>query len=127
MTTPLIYDTGALLAAERRKPRVAALHVEALRAGTVPVVPAVVLAQAWRGGSQPELSRFLRGCHIEPDTAEIARAAGVACARAGTSDVVDAIVVVTASARNAVVLTSDPDDLRKLADVMELPLRIRPV
>lgn len=125
--TTLVYDTGMLLAAERRNRTLWLYHDESLAAGTVPVVPAVVLAQAWRGGPQPELSRFLRGCHIEPDTTEIARAAGTACAKAGTSDVVDAIVVVTAAARNALVLTSDPDDLRKLAAAMDVPLRVRTV
>lgn len=123
----VLYDTGALLAAERRREEVAALHKQILGAGVLPIVPAVVLAQVWRGGPQPELSRFLRGCHIEADSEQIARAAGAACAKAGTCDVVDAIVVVTAAARGALVVTSDPNDLRALADALDTELRLHVV
>ena len=38
-------------AAERRNRTLWLYHDESLAAGTVPVVPAVVLAQAWHGGS----------------------------------------------------------------------------
>jgi hypothetical protein len=44
----------------------------------------------------------------------VAEAAGVLCRRAGTSDVIDASVVLTALRERAVVVTSDPDDLRRL-------------
>ncbi|MGH3717551.1 MAG: hypothetical protein ACRDRI_01685 [Pseudonocardiaceae bacterium] len=60
----LLYDTGALVAAERRQPLIWRLHDRANAAGIVPVV---VLAQAWRGGSQHTLSRLLRGCRIVPN------------------------------------------------------------
>ena len=55
--TNLVYDTGALIAAERGERRMWALHAEALHRGVLPSVPAGVLAQAWRGGPQPQLSR----------------------------------------------------------------------
>jgi hypothetical protein len=63
----------------------------------VPVVPVVVLAQAWRAAPQHNLSRLLRGCRIVP------------------TDVVDALVVVTATQLAAPVVTSHPDDLTHLA------------
>jgi hypothetical protein len=44
----------------------------------------------------------------------LAEAAGVLCGRAGTSDVVDACVVLVARRERAVVVTSDVDDLRQL-------------
>lgn len=105
------YDTGALLAAERRRERMWALHEDALRRGVRPVVPAGVLAQAWRGGPQPELSRLLRGCVVDPLDEARARAAGTACAASATSDVVDSSVAVGAMRRGDTCVTSDPDDV----------------
>jgi hypothetical protein len=52
---------------------------------------------------------------VEELTDARARAAGVACARARTADVVDASVVVGALARRDLVVTSDPDDLERIA------------
>ncbi len=123
----LVYDTGALVAAERREPLIWRLHDRANAAGIVPVVPVVVLAQAWRGGPQPTLSRLLRGCRIVPDDETTGRAAGRACAAAGTSDVVDALVVVTATQLAAPVVTSDPDDLAHLADSLGTRLALHPL
>jgi hypothetical protein len=44
----------------------------------------------------------------------VARSAGELCGAAGTSDVIDATVVITARGSGDTVLTSDPDDLRRL-------------
>ena len=111
----LTYDTGALLAAEANRRDLWALHARSLLRGERPVVPAAVLGHAWRGGPQAQLSRLLRGCRIEDLDESHARASGVACARAGTRDVVDAAVVVGALARGDRVITSDPDDLERIA------------
>lgn len=62
------------------------------------------------------MSRLLAGCHVEPFDEQLARSAGVACGRAGTSDIVDAAVVVGASTRGDLVVTSDPADLRRLGE-----------
>jgi hypothetical protein len=82
------------------------------------VVPAPVLAQVWRGSHrQALLSRFLNLPMVEVDVLTEAawRAAGELCGITGTSDVVDAAVIICARARGArVVVTSDPDDLRQL-------------
>lgn len=88
----IVYDTGALLAAERRNPDFLALHDELTAARIRPIVPVVVLAQALRDGPQHQISRVLKACDILPDDQHLGRAAGVACAAASTSDVVDAIV-----------------------------------
>ena len=120
----VVYDTGALLAAERRNPDVLALHDELTAARVRPVVPVVVLAQAWRGGPQHQISRLLRGCDVIPDDQRTGRAAGVACGLSKTSDVVDAIVVATAVQRQASVVTSDPDDLSRLANAVGVNLRL---
>lgn len=120
----LVYDTGALLAAERRDPDFLALHDEATAALIRPTVPVVVLAQAWRGGPQHQISRVLEGCDILPDDAATGRAAGVVCAASGTADVVDAIVIATAVRHQAAVVTSDPRDLTRLADAIGVKIRL---
>lgn len=73
----LVYDTGALLAAERRNPDFLALHDEATAARLRPIVPVAVLAQAGRGGPHHKISRVLKACDILPDDAGTGRAAGV--------------------------------------------------
>ena len=125
--TGYTYDTGALIAAERHHRETWAIHEATLRQNRLPVVPAVVLAQAWRGGPQPLLSRLLVGCRVEPLSEDQARLAGAACAEAGTSDVVDASVVVSAASRGDAVLTSDPDDVRLIADAISAPVTIVPL
>lgn len=123
----LVYDTGALLATERGSHAMGVLHKQATSAGIRPIVPAVVLAQAWRGGPQHRLSLMLEGCQILPTGEHLARAAGTACGQARTSDIVDALVVVTAATLDATILTSDPDDLHHLADAISAKLTIRQV
>lgn len=121
----LTYDTGALIAAERGDQQVWALHQGALEEGMTPTVPAVVLAQGWRGGPQAQMSRLLSGCRVETLDEVSARSAGTACARAGTSDVVDAAVVIGAAARGDVVVTSDQQDLQRIAAALGVALRTR--
>ncbi|MGH3282393.1 MAG: hypothetical protein ACRDNW_25105 [Trebonia sp.] len=122
----IVYDTGALLAAERRNPDFLALHDEATAARIRPIVPVVVLAQAWRGGPQHQISRVLKGCDILPDDAAAGRAAGISCPASGTSDVVDANDVATAVRHQAGVVTSDPGDLTRLADAIGVKIRLFP-
>jgi predicted nucleic acid-binding protein len=122
----IVYDPGALLAAERRNPDLLALHDELTAARIRPIVPVVVLAQAWRGGPQHQISRVLKACDIIPDDERTGRAAGVACAAAGTTDVVDAIVVATAVRHQAPVVTSDPGDLTHIADAIGVKIRLFP-
>jgi predicted nucleic acid-binding protein len=120
----VVYDTGALVAAERRHPDFLALHDELTAARIRPVVPVVVLAQAWRGGPQHQISRVLKGCDIIPDDERVGRAAGVACGASGTADVVDAIVVTTAVRYQAPVVTSDSGDITRIAEALGLKIRL---
>src|SRR6266700_787724 len=92
----IVYDTGALLAAERRNPDFLALHDEVTAARIRPLVPVVVLAQAWRGGPQHQISRVLKGCDIIADDGRTGRAAGIGCAASRTADVAGALVIATA-------------------------------
>ncbi len=109
------YDAGALIAAEANRRDLWALHARALQRGRQPIVPAGVLGQTWRGGPQAQLSRLLRGCRIEDLTESRSRAAGTACARSGTDDVIDSCVVISALARDDLVVTSDPEHLAWIA------------
>ena len=116
------YDTGVLIAAERNDRFVWALHRRLLEQGNSPTVPSTVLAQAWRGGPQAQLSRLLAGCEVRSFTESQARECGRLLARGASSDVVDASAVVVARQRGEVVLTSDPDDLGPLAAALGRPL-----
>ncbi len=120
----VVYDTGALLAAERRDPDFLALHDELTAARIRPLVPVVVLAQAWRGGPQHQISRVLTGCDIVPDDERTGRAAGLACGASATADVVDAIVVTMAVRYQAPVVTSDSGDITRIADALGLKIRL---
>jgi predicted nucleic acid-binding protein len=123
----IVYDAGALLAAERRDPDFLALHDELTAARIRPIVPVAVLAQAWCGGPQHQISRVLKACDIVPDDERIGRAAGVACAASRTADVVDAIVVATAVRHQAPVVTSDPGDLTHIADAIGVKIPLYPI
>jgi len=121
--TPLVYDAGALLAAERNDRKFAVLHKTALVGGRLIFVPAPVLAQAWRGGPrQAGLAKVLKGCAVLSTDEDIAKRAGVLLGHSGTADAVDAIVVATAIKLTATVVTSDPNDLHRLADAGLHPL-----
>ncbi len=118
------YDAGALIAADRGDARVGGLHADALRRGILPTVPAAVLAQVWRGGPQPSLSRVLKGCRVEPLTEQQARAVGRLAAQSGHDDAVDLSVVEGAVRRTDVVVTSDPSDIERIAGVVGIELRV---
>jgi len=51
---------------------------------------------------------------------EEAQAVGVLCGRSGGADVVDASVALLARSERAVTVTSDPDDLLRIDETLEL-------
>jgi PIN domain len=113
--TSVVYDAGALLAAEANDRRFRIAHRQMLDEARHIIVPAPVLTQVWRGGArQALLARVLRSCKVEPTTEQVARYGGVLLAKTRTSDAVDAIVVASALPRDALIVTSDPDDLSLL-------------
>jgi hypothetical protein len=116
-----LYDTGVLIAAERGDRPMWAAHRRILEQGIRPTVPSTVFAQAWRGGPQAQLSRLLTGCDIREFTEGHARVVGRVLRDTGSSDVVDASVVVMARTRAEEVLTSDPDDLQPIAEALGRP------
>ncbi len=111
----LTYDTGALIAAERSDRLLWSLHRAALTQGLTPTVPAGVVGEAWRGGPQPQISRLLKGCVVEPLTEGQARAVGELAARSGLTDAVDLAVAEGALRRNDAVVTSNRTDIEQAA------------
>jgi hypothetical protein len=116
----IVLDTGALVALDRGDRTMWSDLKAAGLAGVDVVVPAAVVAQAWRGSSrQARLSRALSGCDVASFD-ELAREIGVLCGASGTSDVVDASVALTVSDLRATRLfTSDPEDMRHLLRVLK--------
>src|SRR6266700_45027 len=108
----LVLDAGAFLATERGDRDVAALVKRERLAGRVPVTHGGVVAQIWRGG---------RGGQVP-----VGRLAGLLLARSGMSDAIDAAVIcLTADGDD--VLTSDPSDLRSLAEAAGVHVELIPV
>lgn len=118
-----MLDAGALVAFERNDRRVRRLiEIAAERDGSV-YVPAGVVGQVWRDGSrQARLARLLKSGLLDVRDLDLdeSRAAGSLCGTAGTADVIDASVALLARRHHAAVVTSDPNDLRRLD--AQLPL-----
>ncbi|HEY6462872.1 MAG TPA: hypothetical protein VIY73_22030 [Polyangiaceae bacterium] len=102
-----------------------ALLKNELAASRVPVTHGGIVGQAWRGGAgrQARLARFLPGVTIVPLDADLGKRAGVLLGKTRMQDVVDAALVLLASHGDSV-LTSDPEDLARLADAAGLELEI---
>lgn len=114
----LTFDSGALLAFEAHDRRLDVLIQRAKDLGRSIVIPAGVLAQVWRGRGprQARLAALLSGSKVlvQELTSDRAKVVGQLCGRSGTADVIDASVVIAAWTNGRVVVTSDPDDIRRL-------------
>lgn len=111
----LVLDAGAFLAVERNDRAIVA-RLRAARKQHVDLrTTAIVLGQVWRDpqGRQARLARLLRAVDVRPVDERMGRRAGVLLARAGTSDPIDATVVLAAENGDRI-LTSDPSDIRRL-------------
>lgn len=62
----LVYDAGMLIALESGDRHRWAQHSRTANDNMEVLVPVGVLAQVWRGGPQPLLSRALRGATVVP-------------------------------------------------------------
>ena len=127
--TGTTYDAGALIAIERRDAEMTGFHRGIVKSGIKPVVPAGVLAQVWRGGSgrQVPLARALKQCTIEPLDEGLAKQVGEAGKRLSSPDVVDISVVISALSRGDQVFTSDPDDIERISNSLNVKLLIHPI
>ena len=80
---------------------------------------AMVVAQVWRD-RQVSLARLLRAVDVRVISHENGRQAGVLLGLTGTNDPIDATVVLLAKPGDRI-LTSDPDDLTRLALAADNP------
>jgi predicted nucleic acid-binding protein len=111
----LTLDSAALIGYERND-RSVLIHIKAaLQAGVDLTVPAVVLAEVWRGGPRAARLAHLLGSCIVADTDESqALKVGEAIARVAGAGTVDALVMASAATRGDTVLTGDLQDLSRL-------------
>lgn len=121
--TGAVLDAGGLIAFERNHREVVALVARALHHRDPLLVPAGVVAQVWRDGRrQVRLARLLGSepCQVVTLDDHSARAAGQLCGVSGTTDIVDASLVLVARARTLRIVSSDSADLRRLDPSVEV-------
>ena len=110
-TRGVTFDTGMLIALERRHAGAWAL-LKACRLSRASItIPASVVAEWWRGSHRALLEVGI----TEALTPKLAETAGLLLAAAGGSNAVDATVVASAAQRGDIVVTGDLDDLQALA------------
>lgn len=123
MMSGITLDAGGLIAIDRNDRRVVVLLARASETRTRVTVPATALAQAVRRPErQVRLARLVR--QPTTDVVDLDRVdatnVGRLLAASGTADVVDAHVAICARRSQQRVVTSDPDDLRRLDPTLEL-------
>src|SRR5258706_11908570 len=109
----LTFDTGALIALERRTQRIWEIYRTALLDRITITVPVAVVIEWWRGRSDVR-ERILGGVRVEPLHTALAQIAGEALALVKSASPVDAVVMASAALRGDVVYTSDIQDLERL-------------
>lgn len=123
----LVLDAGAFIAFERGDRMIAALLKREVLARRRPRTHGGVVGQIWRGGArQARIARLLQAIEVVALDLEVGRRAGLLLGRTRQSDVVDSALVLLASDDDWLV-TSDPDDLRPLAQGAGLHVEIVPV
>ncbi len=111
----LTLDAGALIAYERGDERIRAILTAAFARGLVPTVPAIALAEVWRGDAKDaRVARLLKACSIEIVDQRLARVAGSLCRATAGSSTIDACIAIGVRRRRDAIATSDPGDMRAL-------------
>jgi predicted nucleic acid-binding protein len=111
----LTLDAGALIAYERGEDEIRWIITTAFDRGVTPTVPAVVLAEVWRGDRKDaRVAWLLKACIVEPLDEQRARAAGKLRRSTAGAGAVDACIAVGVRERGDAIATSDPDDMRRL-------------
>ena len=114
--TRLTFDTGALIALERRKLRMRQVLERARDRDQLITVPADVVAEWWRGATDIRRA-ILDSVDIEPLTLRLAQIAGEAMGAVPGATLVDAIVVASAASRGDIIYSSDVHDLERIRRV----------
>ena len=107
----MTFDTGVLIALERRKASALALLRACEESRATITIPAPVIAEWWRGSHRA----LLEAGNLEAMTPTLAERAGELLAKTGKSNAIDAAVIASAAVRGDLVVTGDPVDLRELA------------
>ena len=108
------FDTGMLIALERRRRAAWDAFRAIVRRGLVPVVPAVVYVEWWRGRSD-DREAILDAVLVEGMEPVLCRAAGEALGTVRGATLADAVVMASAALRGGgVVYTGDPDGMARL-------------
>jgi len=111
----LTLDAGALIAYERGDERIRTILAVAYERGFVPTVPAIALAEVWRGDAKDaRVARLLKACSIETVDERVARDAGSLRRATPRSSAIDACIAVGVRRRRDAIVTSDPRDMRML-------------
>ena len=114
MTGPAItFDTGALVALERRKERAIKVYAHAKERGLVVATPNVTVAEWWRGRTDRR-EAVLQGVLVESASDEVVKLAGVALGKVRGATTIDAIVAAFAVQRTGIVYTGDVADFEAL-------------
>lgn len=116
----LVLDSGALIALERNDRAMWRRLKAALVAQQIPVTHGGIVGQIWRSGGprQARLATVLAGIDVRPLDERLGRGAGELLARARTSDVFDAALVLLAVDGDDII-TSDVADLRPLSKLTD--------
>jgi predicted nucleic acid-binding protein len=111
----LTLDAGALIAYERGGERIREVLAVGYARGLVPTIPAIALAEVWRGDAKDaRVARLLKACSIEPVDEHVARAAGKLRRAIPGAGTIDACIVVGVRRRGDAIATSDPEDMLTL-------------
>jgi predicted nucleic acid-binding protein len=111
----LTLDAGALIAYERGQQRIRKILAVGYERGFVPTIPAIALAEVWRGDSKDaRIARLLKACSIEIVDEKLARAAGSLRRATPGANAVDACIAVGVRRRGDAIATSDPNDMQAL-------------
>lgn len=111
----LTLDAGALIAYERGDARILQVLRVAFNGGVTPTIPAVVLAEVWRGDRKDaRVAWLMKACTVEPLDEQRARSAGKLRRSTAGAGAVDACVAVGVRERGDAIATSDPDDMCRL-------------
>ena len=108
------FDTGMLIALERRRRSAWEAFRAITRRGFLPVVPAVVYVEWWRGRNDAR-EEILDAVIVEDMPSRLCRAAGEALGAVTGTSLADAVVMASAALRGGgVVYTAHEGDLRRL-------------
>jgi hypothetical protein len=123
----LVFDAGGLIALDRGDRAMGALLAAAARDGVEALTSSACVAQVWRDPArQARLLRALEGFLERPLDPTCARRCGLLLAGSRTSDVADAAISLLVEDGDTIV-TSDPEDIKRLLSTAETDARVMAV